>query len=122
NVSTNPFREDLNLNNSRRDRYRSIELSLRRSLDDKGDVMIDYTYSRARSNKIFDYTLEDFVLTPQASGPLAWDAPHRLISRGALQTNLWKLLFSYFAEYHTGFPFSAVNSQYQLVATPNGFR
>jgi hypothetical protein len=32
-----------------------------------------------------------------------------------------KLLFSYFSEYHTGFPFSAVNSQYQLVAIPNGF-
>jgi hypothetical protein len=31
-------------------------------------------------------------------------------------------LFSYFAEYHTGFPFSAVNSQYQLADVANGFR
>jgi hypothetical protein len=121
-TSADPSRQDLQLNNSRRDRYRSVDVSLRRSLHDSGDLMIDYTYSRARSNKIFDYTLEDFVLTPQASGPLAWDVPHRLISRGAVQTNLWKLLVSYFAEYHTGFPFSAVNSQYQLVAVPNGFR
>ena len=84
--------------------------------------MIDYVYSRSRSNKIFNYTLEDLVLTPEASGPLAWDVPNRLISRGAVQTNIWKVLFSYFAEYHTGFPFSAVNSQYQLVDAPNGFR
>ena len=82
--------------------------------------MISYIYSRARSNKIFDYSLEDFLLTPQASGPLSWDVPNRVISRGAVQTNIWKLLFSYFAEYHTGFPFTAVNSQFQLA--PNAFR
>jgi hypothetical protein len=122
NISPDPFRQDLHLNNNRRDRYRSIDLSLRRSLHDTGDLMIDYTYSQARSNKIFDYTLEDFTLTSEASGPLVWDVPHRLISRRALQTNIWKLLFSYFAEYHTGFPFSTVNSQYQLAAVPNGFR
>ena len=111
------------MQSTRRDRYRSIDLSLRRSLrNNRGDLMIDYIHSRARSNKIFDYTLEDFTLTPQASGPLAWDVPNRVISRGALQTNLWNLLFSYFAEYHTGFPFSAVNSQYQLVNVPNGYR
>jgi hypothetical protein len=31
-------------------------------------------------------------------------------------------LLSYFAEYHTGFPFSAVTSGYQLAGVPNGFR
>jgi hypothetical protein len=122
NISADPFRQDLRLNNSRRDRYRSIDVSLRRSFQDIGDVMIDYTYSQAHSNKIFDHSLEDLILAPEASGPLAWDVPHRLISRGAMQTKIWKLLFSYFAEYHTGFPFSAVNSQYQLEAIPNGFR
>src|SRR5262249_50404290 len=86
------FGQNLRLDNSRRDRYRSVDLSLRRSLRDTGDLMIDYTYSRTRSNKIFDYTLEDFVLTPQASGPLAWDVPHRVISRGSVQTNIWNLL------------------------------
>jgi len=28
----------------------------------------------------------------------------------------------YFAEYHTGFPFSSVNSLYEIVGVPNGFR
>jgi hypothetical protein len=45
-----------------------------------------------------------------------------VISRGSVQTNLWKLLFSYFAEYRTGFPFSSVNSQYRLAGAPNGMR
>ena len=53
---------------------------------------------------------------------MTWDAPHRVISHGAVQTNIWKLLFSYFGEYHTGFPFTAVNSRYQLAGIPNGFR
>jgi hypothetical protein len=122
NASGNPFRQDLRLNNGRHDRYTALDMSLRRSIHDTGDVMIDYTYSRARSNKIFDYSLEDFVLTPQASGPLTWDVPHRVISRGAMETGIWKLLFSYFAEYHTGFPFSTLNSQYELAGVPNGFR
>jgi hypothetical protein len=122
NRSADPFDQFHQLRNTRRDRYRSVDVSLRRSFRNTGDLMIDYTYSRARSNKIFDYTLEDFVLAPQASGPLAWDVPHRVISRGAKQTNIWTLLFSYFAEYHTGFPFSAVNSQHQLTGVPNGFR
>jgi hypothetical protein len=122
NLSADAFRQDLQLTNNRRDRYRSLDISLRKSLHGAGDLMIDYVYSRSRSNKIFNYTLEDLVLTPEASGPLAWDVPNRLISRGAVQTNIWKVLFSYFAEYHTGFPFSAVNSQYQLVDAPNGFR
>jgi hypothetical protein len=122
NSSPDPLDQSHQLRDTRRDRYRAVDVSLRRSLRNTGDLMIDYTYSRARSNKIFDYTLEDFVLAPQASGPLAWDVPHRVISRGAIQTNIWNLLFSYFAEYHTGFPFSAVNSQYQLTRVPNGFR
>jgi Carboxypeptidase regulatory-like domain len=122
NVSADAFRQDLLLDNNRRDRYRSIDVSFRRSLHDAGDLMVDYIYSRARSNKIVDYALEDLVLTREAPGPLPWDVPNRLISHGALQTNIWKVLFSYFAEYHTGFPFSAVNSQYQVVGVPNGFR
>jgi hypothetical protein len=35
---------------------------------------------------------------------------------------LWDLLFSYFFEYHSGFPFSAINDQQQLVGPANSFR
>src|SRR2546425_1211155 len=122
NVSRNPIDQQLQLVNTRRDEYRSVELSLRHALRNDGDLMIDYTYSRARSNKIFDYSLEDFLLTSQAGGPLSWDAPHRVISRGTLQTSLWNLFFSYFAEYHTGFPFTTVNSLYQRAGPANGLR
>ena len=58
--SVDPLRQDLELTNTRRDRYRAVDFSVRRSFRDGADVMIDYTYSRSRSNKIFDYALEDF--------------------------------------------------------------
>ena len=39
-----------------------------------------------------------------------------------MPAHVWDLLLSYFADYHTGFPFSAVNSEYQLTGLANGFR
>jgi len=122
NVSTDPARQDFQLKGNRSDRYRAVGVSFRHSLKTAGDFMIDYTYSRARSNSLFDYSVKEFLLADRAAGPLSWDAPHRLISRGSAQTNLWNLLFSYFFDYHTGFPFSAVNSQYRLQGVPNGYR
>jgi hypothetical protein len=121
NVSTDSSHQDLVLNDGRRDRYHAIEGSVQRSFQ-KGEMSLDYMYSRARSNRVFDYTITDFLLAPQSSGPLTWDTPHRLISHGAVQTNIWNLLFSYFGEYHTGFAFSAVDSTYQLAGVPNGYR
>ena len=122
NISTDAVARTFQLTDQRRDRYDAAEVTLRRALKQGSEVMVDYTYSRARSNQIFTYSLEDLVLAAQAGGPLPWDTPHRVISRGSRPTKRWELLFSYFAEYHTGFPFSAVNSQYVVVGTPDSFR
>jgi len=122
NVSTGGFNHQMFLTNNRRDRYQAVDISLRRSTGEGEEVMVDYTYSRSRSNKIFDFSADEFLLADQAAGPLTWDAPHRVISRGAHQTKLWNLFLSYFVEYHTGFPFSANDSFYQLSGLPNGYR
>jgi hypothetical protein len=121
-VSADPTRQQFELNGNRSDRYQAVDVSLRHSPKTGADFMIDYTYSRARSNSLFDYSVREFLLAGRVAGPLSWDAPHRVISRGSAQTGIWKLLFSYFFEYHTGFPFSAVNSQYRLQGIPNGYR
>ena len=122
NVSADPMRQQFQLNGNRSDRYRAVDVSLHHSLQSGTEFMVDYTYSRARSNSLFDYSVTEFLLAGRAAGPLSWDTPHRVISRGAQQTHFWNLLFSYFAEYRTGFPFSAVDSQYRLAGTPNSFR
>jgi hypothetical protein len=122
NVSADPFRRDLLLNDHRRDLYRSAEITVRHSIHSGSELMLAYVYARTRSNEVFDYSVDDLVVANQSAGQLSWDAPHRIVSRGAFQTRFWSLLLSYFTEYHTGFPFSAVNSSYEVVGVPNGFR
>jgi len=120
-MSPDSFQRDLQLTDYRRDVY-PIEITARHAIRSGSDLMIGYLYSRTHSNEIFDYSVDDLVISNQSAGPLPWDTPHRIVSRGAFQTSIWKLLLNYFAEYHTGFPFSAVNSRYVVVGVPNGFR
>jgi hypothetical protein len=122
NISADPTRQMFQLTGSRSDRYQAVDVAFRRSLQSAGEVLVDYTHSRARSNSLFDYSVTEFLLASRADGPMSWDAPHRFISHGSVQTRLWNLLFSHFFEYHTGFPFSAVDSQYRLQGIANGYR
>lgn len=110
------------LQNNRHDRYRSIGFSLRHSLGKKAELFGSYTRSRASSNEALDYSLGELILSPQASGPVSWDAPNRFLSWGWAPAPIWGLLVSYFFEYRTGFPFSVINQQQQLVGPPNRLR
>lgn len=110
------------LQNNRRDRYRSIQISLRHSFNDKAEMSANYTRSYSRTNRIFDYSLGTLVFSPQESGPLDWDTPNRFISSGWTPIPIWNLFLSYFFEYRSGFPFSTVNEQQQLVGPANHMR
>jgi hypothetical protein len=110
------------LSNNRRDQYRSLLLSIRHSFTDKTSVSASYTRSRARTNRVFDYSLDTLFFSPQESGPLEWDAPNRFVSFGWMPLPVWNLLASYFMEYRTGFPFNIVNEQQQLIGRANRSR
>ncbi len=110
------------LQDNRRDRYRAVQFSLRHSFSDKIEASINYTRSNARSNEVLDYSLETLVFAPQQGGPLEWDAPNRILSSGWAPLPLWDLFFSYWLEYRTGYPFSVVNEQQQLVGAANRLR
>ena len=58
----------------------------------------------------------------QQPGPVAWDAPNRLLTWGWTPTHIWGVRLSYFFEYRTGYPFSVVNLQQQLVGAANSMR
>jgi hypothetical protein len=118
----NPDENFLILQNNRRDHYRSFQVSLRHSFNDKTGISGSYTRSSARTNQVFDYSLDTLVFTPQQPGPLDWDAPNRVVSTGWAPTPIWDLFLSYFFEYRTGFPFSVVNAQQQVVGLPNRLR
>jgi hypothetical protein len=110
------------LQNNRRDRYRALQISLRRTFGDKAEFSANYTRSSARSNEVLDYSLGTLIFAPQQAGSLEWDTPNRLISSGWAPAPVWNLFLSYFFEYRTGFPFSVVNQQQQLVGAPNRLR
>ncbi len=110
------------LENGRQDRYVSGEVWVRHAFGDKAQIELNYVRSRATSTQVLDPTLVSLILAPQQAGPLLWDAPNRVVSSGWTPIPIWGLLLSGFLEYHTGFPFSELNEQQQLVGTPNRLR
>ncbi len=110
------------LENNRNDRYVAGEVWFRHAFTEKAEISVDYTRSRASSNKVLDPTLASLIFSAQQPGPLLWDAPNRIISSGWTPIPFWGLLLSGLAEYRTGFPFSTINEQQQLVGPANGRR
>jgi hypothetical protein len=110
------------LQDHRKDRYRAATASVRHVFSETTEVYAAYTRSRATSDEVLNPTQGSIFYAPQQSGPLAWDAPNRLLTWGWTPTHIWGIQLSYFLEYRTGYPFSAVNLQQQLVGPPNSLR
>ena len=110
------------LQDHRKDRYRAATLSVRHVFSESTQVYAAYTRSRARSNQVLNPALGSIFYAPQQSAPVLWDAPNRLLSWGWTPTHIWGLQLSYFLEYRTGYPFSSVNLQQELVGAPNSLR
>jgi hypothetical protein len=110
------------LQDQRKDRYRAATFSARHAFTQSTEVYVAYTRSRAHSNEVLNPALGSIFYAPQQSAPLAWDTPNRLVTWGWTPTHIWGIQLSYFFEYRTGYPFSAVNLQQQLVGAANSLR
>jgi len=110
------------LQDTRKDRYRAATLTLRHIFSEDTQVYGAYTISRASTNQVLNPVLGSIFFAPQQPAPLAWDAPDRLLTWGWTPTHIWKIQFSYFFEYRSGYPYSAVNLEQQLVGAPNSLR
>jgi len=110
------------LQDHRKDRYRSATISVRHVFSDSMEVFGAFTRSRARSDEVVNPALGSIFYVAQQSGPLAWDAPNRFLSWGWAPTHIWSTQLSFFLEYRTGYPFSAVNLQQQLFGPANSLR
>jgi carboxypeptidase family protein len=110
------------LQDQRKDRYRSGTFSVRRVFSENTELYGAYTRSRAHSNEVLNPALGSIFYVAQQPGPVAWDAPNRLLTWGWTPTHIWSTQLSYFFEYRTGYPFSIVNLQQQLVGLPNSLR
>ncbi len=123
NVSGALFSGDYRLVNTREDRYRAVQFSVRRNFGESYEIMLAYTRSRARSNQVLDYSLDNPIFSPQAAGPLAWDAPNKLVTWGFLPVPKFKKWqVGYSGEWRTGFPFIVVNQNQQVVGPPDSRR
>jgi len=114
------------LTNAKQDHYYSVEFDARRSFANGYALFASYARSSARTNAALDYIPTISLLGPQQSGPLAWDAPNRAISWGWLPLLLPKLEknwdFVYTLDWHSGVPFTSVNSNQQVVGAAGSRR
>ena len=100
-----PFTGQFTLTDNRRDHYDSAEVSFRHVFKQNYTEFVSYTRSRALSNADFSYSLDNVLFSPQAGGPLAWDAPNRFLSWGWLPVT-HKIDAAYTLDWRTGFPFT----------------
>jgi Carboxypeptidase regulatory-like domain len=114
------------LTNNRQDHYNSEEFDLSRTFANGYRLFAAYTHSSAKTNAALDYVPTVSVLGLQQSGPLPWNVPNRVVSWGWLPLLLpwfrrnWD--FVYTLDWHTGFPFTAVDANQQVVGSAGAYR
>jgi hypothetical protein len=114
------------LTNRREDDDSVAEVEARHTFSGNYTLFGAYTHSLSHTNAAIDYFPTISFLGPQQSGPLVWDTPNRVLSWGWLPFYLpwfrknWD--FVYTMDWHTGFPFTAINANRQVVGPANGQR
>jgi hypothetical protein len=112
---------DFLLQNTRHDNYWAFKVDARRTFHRRYVVTASYVRSSSTSSQVLDYSLDNLIISPQVSGPYAWDAPNRFLSWGLLPL-IKGFDLAYSLEVRSGFPFPVINQQQQLVLPPGAFR
>ena len=121
------------LDNIQRQHYRAAEFAFRRTFLSKYQWFASYTRSASHANAVVNYTVDNPVFTPQAAGPLPWDAPNRFLMWGwapvekrwfphFLQPIVGDTDLQILADFRSGFPFSAVTEAGTLGSAPDALR
>ena len=96
------------LENQRDDRYDAVTVSLRYRFRQHYEIFGAYTRSRARTNEVFDFSLDYPVLSQQLPGPYPWDTPNRFVGYGLVPffklPIVHKVDLVYSVEARTGLP------------------
>lgn len=114
------------LTNGRVDHDRMEEIEARHTFRDNYTLFGAYTHSTAHTNAAIDYIPTISMLGPQQPGPLDWDTPNRVLSWGWMPFLLpyfkknWD--FVYTMDWHTGFPYTAINANHEVVGDANAHR
>jgi hypothetical protein len=107
------------LGNHRLDLYDALEITVRHPLRRQYEWAASYTRSRARSNAVADVSADDPYVYPDNFGPMPWDSPNRLTSRGHLPTRWPNWAVAYLLEARDGFPYSVFREDGRAVGPLN---
>ena len=114
------------LQNTRDDRYDALQIALRHNFRENFSIMGAYTRSRTRSNEVLDFNVDSPILSAQQSGVYPWDTPNRFLSWGYLPFFKLPLLkqteIAYSMEARTGFAFSELSDQQQILGAADAYR
>jgi hypothetical protein len=106
------------LGNTRDDWYDAFTVSVRHHFRQHYEIFGAYTRSSSRSNQIFDFSLDNTLLSPQLRGPYGWDTPNRFLGWGILPgfnlPFIHKFDIVYSAEARNGLPFYGNTDQDEI--------
>jgi hypothetical protein len=114
------------LTNGREDHADVTSIEARRTFARGYTLFGAYTHSSAVTNAAIDYVPTISMLGPQQSGPLPWDTPNRVLSWGWLPflvplfSKNWD--FVYTLDWHSGFPYTAINANHEVVGAAGSHR
>ncbi len=97
--------------------YHAVRVTMRKNFRSNHFVFASYTESKATSNAVLPFSLENPLFSPQLPGPLPWNSPHRLLSWGFLPL-LRGYDLAYTVDVRSGYPFYLFNQNRQVVAPP----
>ncbi|MBL8176473.1 MAG: TonB-dependent receptor [Bryobacterales bacterium] len=110
------------LDNTRRDSYRAISFSVRQNIRRQYEWLVSYTRSRALSNAVIDVNIDDPIIVTSNTGPMPWDAPHRLMSWAYLPTPFRNWSIAYLLDARNGFPYSTRLEDGRISGNVNALR
>jgi hypothetical protein len=132
-VNVSPILNLYVLDNIQRQHYRAAEITVKRTFLAKYQWFASYTRSAAHANAVVNYSVDNPIFSPQAAGPLPWDAPNRLLMWG--WAPIEKTWFPHFLQavvgdtdaqllldFRSGYPFSAVTETGNLAGAPDSYR
>ncbi len=116
----------LALENTGTAHYRQAQATARYSPNEKAEVNVSYSWSRARGdlNTLSD-TFIPFpipVIRPNVYGVQPSDIPNRFLAWGFVHVPFWSLVFSPVFDMHSGFPYSNIDVFQDYVGAPNSLR
>jgi len=114
------------LQNTRDDRYDAFQITARHNFKQNFSIMGAYTRSSAHSSQALDFNVDNPVLSSQQPGPYSWDTPNRFLTWGYVPffnlPVLHKFELAYSAEARTGFPFTELTTQQEVIGKVGAYR